>query len=159
MKIDSSGNVVWQKAGSGPSTQWLSVYIDSSDNVYVYGAVGTGFIAILKYDTSGNVIYRRKISGATPGGIFAKGSNLYVLGKPYGGVNGLSVYKLPSDGSKTGIYNIGGNTIVYTGYDDTDIAGPIVISTGTEVDSAGNFTFSTATSTVSTDTFTQTIQY
>lgn len=158
IKFDPSGNVLWQKAGSLTNTQWTDIHIDSLDNIYMYGAQ-TGFIAIAKYNTSGNVVYRRQISGSSPGGIFAKGSDIYILGYVYSGTSGLYLYKLPSDGSKTGVYNIGGNTVVYTGYNDVDISGPITVSAGTEVDSAGNFTFSTAAATISTDTFTQTIQY
>ena len=160
IKFDSSGNVIWQKSGSTQSTQWLSIYIDSSDNIYVYGAVGAGYVGIVKYDTSGNVVFRRKLSGGYSGGVFAKGNGMYIYTITYGAsTNGLTLYYLPSNGSKTGIYSIGGNTILYTGYDDIDISGAVSVATSTYTDTAGNFTFNTAAATVTTDTFTQTIQY
>ena len=164
IKFDSSGNLQWQKASSISGTQWTDIHIDSSNNIYVIGFLATGLRAIVKYDTSGNVLYRRSLTGAAgfSGGISSKGSAIYISGLTYGpgpGTIGDTLYYLPADGSKTGVYFIGGWTVVYSGYNDTDVAGPVVVSTSTYTDSAGNFSFTTPTAAITNDTFTQTIQY
>jgi hypothetical protein len=162
MKFDPSGNVLWQKASSTSGTQWTNIFIDPSNNLYLCGAISSGFRYIAKYDTSGNAVYRRSLTGAAgfSGGISAKGSAIYISGLTSGGGNiGVTLYYLPDDGSKTGIYSIGGNTVVYTGYNDTDTSGPVVVATSTYTDSPGNFVFSTSVATITNDTFTQTIQY
>lgn len=59
MKLDPSGNMLWQRLLQGPSrpgSQLVDMAIDNSENVYICGNVSSTdmiFCAIAKYSSSG----------------------------------------------------------------------------------------------------------
>jgi len=60
VKLNSSGVIQWQK--NIPSILMNDLAIDSSGNIYAYGRIYGSFrLWIGKFDTSGNVIYQRRI--------------------------------------------------------------------------------------------------
>lgn len=120
--IDANGNVLWAKR-----TVYNSVYAvrpsiakDSSGNIYAIAAVyNENYVNhIHKYDSYGNLIWQRTItSGQTTAGSgpahleIGTDGNMYVS---YGLPNGRGfLFKLPSDGSLTGVYTIDGVTFTY----------------------------------------------
>ncbi len=84
VKYDASGNVLWAKSAGGTSyDEGYSVSTDVSGNVFMTGkinsptitfgtitlttasALGSGDIFIVKYDTSGNVLWAKSAGGGT----------------------------------------------------------------------------------------------
>jgi hypothetical protein len=100
---------------------------DSNGNIYVSGFNYPNFpatqygIFIIKFDSSLNVIWQRRIvcyEGATLSYIASAslqivGDILYVSGPSTGAVNKLTLFKIPLDGSKTGTYIISSVTFIY----------------------------------------------
>lgn len=156
-KFDPSGNLVWQKTLVTNGVQFTAIAIDPSDNIYVVGVFDSTTRAILKYDSSGNNIFRRTITGRNPIGISVDSTSMYICCWS-GATSTLELFKLPSDGSKTGFYNIGGFAITYNSFSDTDINGAASLSTTTFTDYAGNFSVSNSPGTSIVAPFTQVIQ-
>jgi hypothetical protein len=157
-KFDSSGNLTWQKTLVSTAAQYLGIAIDPSDYIYVVGGIDLTTRVILKYDSSGNNIFRRTLTGGSPIGICVDSSSMYIACKS-SATDTFELFKLPSNGSKTGAYKIGSFDITYTSFSDTDNNGVAVLSTTTFTDSAGNFTVSASPGTSVSDSFTQIIQY
>jgi len=131
-KINSvDGSVMWQRQINGGSANYsniLSVSTDLENNVYIipfYSAMNTSGTNVFKYNSSGVLQWQRQIqfSSAT-----AEGSQFRKLVVNNLGSMVLSGYrttssnqspkplvmKLPSDGSKTGTYNVGFFTFSYS---------------------------------------------
>ena len=85
VKYDTNGNVLWARTGGGTNTSYYSgVAVDSSGNIYAAGLQGFGSftygtqsvsgggsqgnILLVKYDSSGNVLWARSCSTAATGG-------------------------------------------------------------------------------------------
>jgi hypothetical protein len=107
VKLDSSGNISWQRTLSGTYSSDPAIYagglcLDSSANVYIAGntkdssGILTGYIA--KYNSSGTIQWQRKVSDNGPtnysatqcGGVTSDGTNIYVSATYHnssGGVN------------------------------------------------------------------------
>jgi len=95
-KYDELGNVLWAKSGTGTFSGWGTVAIDAYDNVYSAGSYASdtvtfgnyvltgGCIYIVKYDSSGNVIWANNIAGDPynrTSGISADAmGNIYITG-------------------------------------------------------------------------------
>ena len=117
-KLNSSGTVQWGRQlyiGSGGNV-WAEpvMTMDSSGNVYI--GVQSNQSVIAKYDTSGNLSWQRSL---------ALGKNMYVYGLNVdanalyiglwnvGGTPNGMVWKVPTDGSKTGTYTVSGTSFAY----------------------------------------------
>lgn len=93
IKLDSIGNILWQKQvnldGSNGG-DFTSVSTDSSNNIY---AIGTQYISLqpdmvlVKYNSSGTLVWERDINSGTndyPCGVFIDSlNNLYISGGNY----------------------------------------------------------------------------
>lgn len=84
MKYDASGTLQWQRQQS-LSGRFRGVCVDSSANVYVSGHDNNRAITLSQYDTSGTLLYQKKIADTisfTEGGHIAcdGASYLYVVG-------------------------------------------------------------------------------
>jgi hypothetical protein len=111
----SAGTIIWQKEFTGTSgNKFYDVAIDSDDNIYAVGIRTEGSatrLLIVKFDTSGNITWQRKISRLTSGTAYNIGSepkiavdandNMYILSPG----SEKMIFKLPTDGSKTGTYS------------------------------------------------------
>ena len=142
-KYNSSGTIQWQRRVTGTTEYFPQIVAaDSSSNVYVgisgNAAAGTH---LLKYNSSGTLQWQRKfsISGSTfsPISIAIDNTNSNVVFSTTSSPNGFTV-AYPMDGSKTGSYSVGGQTVVIA-------AGALTASTGNANDIAGNMTTGGAT--------------
>jgi len=116
----SSYTTIWARqftVGAGTVYQAGGSTTDLNGNSYlpfVYTNGGSSVAIILKYDASGNLVWQRSIDGGTAtiniGNALAKGNVVYVS---LGIGNNSVICKLPSDGSGTGSYTIGGQSITY----------------------------------------------
>lgn len=158
-KLNTSGTVQWSKTiNSVYGSYGGSIALDASGNVYAtYVAIISAVITavIIKLDSTGAMLYSRKIIGAasTFGTSVAIPSTtaMVVLVIP----TGFSVpVQLPQDGTKTGTY--GGYTYSATAYTSTTrtsglVAATLTVSTTTYT--LSNSTYTSITST-QTNTFT-----
>lgn len=121
VKLDSSGNLVWQTISSGQTYSQVarSIVLDENENIYMYGESGTSSVAtIMKVNSSGTQLWTNKLSSAgvnlysSVGGITLKNNNLY-LASGLGGTNTAILASLPVDGTKTGSIIVGSTTLSY----------------------------------------------
>lgn len=110
MKVDSSnGSILWQKLLTDTSLKCQDVATDSSGNCYQYGYAGsTRYPFIVKYDSSGNVTWQRKLTDVSATGLFSYGIGVDSSGNVFaacylgsGGTNRSFIVKLDSSGSLT----------------------------------------------------------
>ena len=139
-KTDSSLNTIWCKSLNIPATGsygYLNRYydrtmsIDSDSNIYCLTAnITNENHVIYKRSSSGVLLWQRNLTIVDSSGrkylslykrLIVKDSSIYVyLGSDSVYINPTFYYvrpillKLPTDGSLTGTYNIGGFTITYT---------------------------------------------
>jgi len=112
IKYDTSGTLQWRRilddgsfGGGG-----ISVAVDPSGNAYVGALLATKSV-IAKYDPSGTIQWQRSLSSGAGAAIAVDySSNVYVTTRSG---SGILVAKLPTDGSLTGTYTVGGTAITY----------------------------------------------
>ena len=161
IKFDSSGTYLWNATASlsGTSLGFQAITTDSSGNVYCGGGGAAGSLGansyILKFNSSGTIQYQRKFNTDTApirGLNMGPSNSMYFSGtfaaqKAFFG-------NLPTDGSKTGTYTVGSNSVIYS-------AGSLTIGsetlTGTTLSTAFSGTATYATSTYATGSFTPTV--
>lgn len=92
-KYNNTGTIIWQRKLDSVTTVsdlGNAIAVDSSGNVYVTGQENTGTagsVFIVKFDTSGNSVWKKKLHTSTPvedigNGIAVDGSgNVYVTGR------------------------------------------------------------------------------
>lgn len=129
----SSATVFFEKRIDVPSSfQAGGIAIDSSDNIYIIGtdnSSGTIDLFLAKYNYSfGQLLWTRRIkAGNTFVGtdirVDSSGSMYITAHLTVSSVRRMFAAKLPSDGSKTGTYSVGGVTFTYetTSYTSTDV--------------------------------------
>jgi hypothetical protein len=114
MKLDSSGNKVWEKVFTSLYPSVLEV--DSSGNVYV-SMTGGRFI---KLNSSGNIVWDRSFSCTGEITLNAVKINsigdLVISASSASGLGTFFCLRLPADGSKTGSYTAGAFTLTYAVY-------------------------------------------
>jgi hypothetical protein len=109
---------------------------------------------IFKYNTSGVIQWQRSLA-RTSGTIALRGitldtsNNLLVTGETNLNAGDIFTIKVPTDGSKTGTYSVGGGSFVYAASSITEGASS---HTSTTNGSGGSHTLSSSTSTNSTGT-------
>jgi len=110
IKYDTSGTLQWQRVlddgDVGGATN--SVAVDPSGNVYVGGVLALKGV-IAKYDPSGTIQWQRSLSSGVAVAVDYS-SNVYATA---GSGSGTLIAKLPTDGSLTGTYTVGGTAITY----------------------------------------------
>jgi len=118
VKLDSTaGTISWNKLIRSGNAYFNDAAIDSSGNIYAIGRVtqSVNRVLIVKFDPSGNVVWQRTITQSVDGTNFAlntdasisvSGDNMYIL-LPW---SNRLLFKLPTDGSKTGTYTPSGST-------------------------------------------------
>ena len=132
----STGSVVWtKKFATSVSDYSTGIAVDSSENIYVSGyTIGstTGAVLILKYDSSGSLLWQRNMY-ATPAASFDTAGKIYV--ESAGGfsvmlkINGKPmIAKLPADGTMTGTYSINGVSVLYGASSGTSSTGTLTVT-------------------------------
>jgi hypothetical protein len=120
IKLNSSGTLQWARQLSGGQAFPKQGAVDSVGNVYTLHNDGTlGYI--IKFNSSGTVQWQRYMAGsANPGSsnsgtvVVLNDSFILVTFSASDG-SGVNAYQMvvPTDGSKTGSYTVGGKTINY----------------------------------------------
>lgn len=157
IKVNSSGSEVWNAAiGSAQADTPTGLATDSSNNIYVFfdrevAVASVDNAYIVKYDSSGTIQFQREIDASKT---FASGFSintnddmLFLADCELVNTSDLLFGKLPNDGSLTGTYTLGGETVEYSASS---------LSTGTISYSTGNasFTVSSASLTTSSSSMT-----
>jgi len=172
VKYNSSGAIQWQRT-LGNNTLNLYAYgaaVDSSGNVYITGKAllggSTSYLIIAKYNSSGviqwqRVLYSDSVGDEGLGVSVDTFGNMYIIGgaSTTSGTAKFLLAKLPSDGSLTGTYTVGGVSFTYAASSYTDAASSfseaassLTDTTSTFTDSATSFTDSASTLTSSVTT-------
>ena len=167
-KFDTNGNISWQRTiGSGSfiaNQIGKSVVVDTT-NGFVYVKLNNGFsIVIFKLNVSnGTAVWVREIAaspniGLVPTGIaLSTDLNSYsVVASNLSGLNpGLSSFKFPTDGTKTGTFTItGSNTIIYSVSSFTSTAATLSLLTSSATVTSPSISLAAANPTVITGTST-----
>lgn len=169
VKYNSSGSIQWQKKLGFSRTEFFSVTVDSSGNIYATGYIVPGSntdLLIAKYNSSGALQWQRSLATDTSNndaGYSITTDNLgsiYVAGYFASGSNENFIFaKLPTDGSGTGTYSVGGVSCVYSATSEfefssslTDAAGSLTVSATTLPDAAWSYTDVASTLTSNTTT-------
>jgi len=166
------------KYNSTPTQQWSrrlthtnllrsaenSLVIGDDGYIYYVGYYATGTTPanggfIVKYNSSGVIQWQRTILSASDTmrlqGIVIDGSNMYLTG--FIASNGGDVFMatLPTDGSKTGTYSLGGTNITYAAgsFTEADFGG----SSSNQNTTLGTSTLSATTSTYAASNSTATV--
>jgi len=166
IKIDSDGNILWQKKIGGINSDiGYAVAVDGSGNVYVTGYQGSDVYGgtydygVIKLDTNGNIIWQKKIGGTGDDygrGIAVDGSgNVYINGSQSSddyGSNDYGVIKLDTNGNIIWQKKIGGTgddygwaiavdgvgNVYLNGYQASDVYGGTYDYGVIKLDSSGN---------------------
>ena len=145
--ITSGGAIRWSRvvtgtSGTGLSNQFTSIAVDAAGFVYAIGldaVAGGGTVLVRLVSSTGATSWTRKIDNSNPNGSIACAGNTdFVISKSNSSV--LSYADFPSDGTKTGTYVLGSNTIIYSNAYSTS-AGGLALTTGTLTDAAETSTF------------------
>lgn len=120
VKLNSSGTLQWARSFGGGQGFPQHGAVDSAGNVYVGFNSGTlGYL--VKFNSSGTVQWQRYMAGSANPGTSNSGSvavlndnNIFVTFSASDGT-AVNAYQMvvPTDGSKTGAYTVGGKTINY----------------------------------------------
>lgn len=119
----STGVLVWARTLSA-TTFAACVAVDNSSNVYIGGKTSTNSV-IVKVDSGGNLIWQRSVSIGVTSSIRSISVNtatntIYALCSPTSTSNAYSfILSLPTDGSLTGTYSVGGTSVTYSSTSQT----------------------------------------
>lgn len=166
-KYTSSGSMLWTRyvSGSGAVDAFTSIIVDSIGNVYACGRknVPNYYFRIVKYNTSGVIQWQRLLgssgadSSSGTGVSVDRSGNIYVCGYLSRTFDEFLFAKLPSNGSLTGTYAVGGYNISYSTASYSEAAAGLTDYSGLSTDSAGTLTSSTSTLTDAATTFTSSV--
>lgn len=157
LKLDTSGSLLWQRRfGNNSATIFFAdVAADDSGNIYVSGvgnASGSNDAIIVKYDSSGNLLWQRRIGSSSDEGFYSinsDGGSIIMAGNyRVSSFQRGMLFKLPNDGSLTGTYN----GLTYASTSTNNTAAPW--SMGTNGAAAISNTISTSSPTIGFDTTT-----
>jgi hypothetical protein len=114
----SNGTLVWSYYISNSLSGFTDdMAIDSNENVYLTGSYGTNQPTsfVIKLDSGGSVLWQRQMSteGTHLTSISLDPQNRFFVVGGKSPDNKLFLAKLPIDGSKTGTYTVGGQSIAY----------------------------------------------
>jgi len=145
MKLNAStGTLVWARVLSATSSsRGFYVAVDDSSNVYVGGRTSTDSV-IIKVDSDGNLVWQRSVSIGVASSILSISVNtatntIYALCSPTSSGNAYSfILSIPTDGSLTGTYSVGGTSVTYSSTSET-------FSTLTPASTSPSLSFTTST--------------
>jgi len=148
VKMNSSGVLQWAKTFGGGQQFPNMGAVDSVGNVYIQ--VNNGTVAFLvKFNSSGTVQWQRTMYGAAStsncGTVVVLNDNFLFVTFSSSDGSGVNAYQMivPTDGSKTGTYTVGGKTITYTS-SSLSISSKGGTMSGSQGSSAGSITTTNA---------------
>jgi hypothetical protein len=157
----STGATIWQRELTGVSgIQSRGVATDSAGNVYSLGVVGISDLYVAKYNSSGVLQWQRRITSSGSGSFRPDEATIFVTDNLdyYVGFNhstGSFCLRLPQDGSLTGSYVLGGQTVTYSSVTSlTDAAFTPSWSSGLLTDGTPSTTFATPARSFTDSTYT-----
>jgi hypothetical protein len=118
-KFNTSDTIVWTYKIGQVGMSPIKLEKDSSGNFYLVCKPPSNAIYIVKFDSSGTVLWERQLANnvnnfISLNDVKVSGSSLYLsIGLIYGGNNCLAVVKLPTDGRLTGTFG-SRQTLSYT---------------------------------------------
>jgi hypothetical protein len=136
-----TGAFVWARTLSSTSDA-LCVAVDNFSNVYIGGTTGFDGV-IIKVDSSGNLVWQRRVSIGVLSqiksiSVDAATDTIYALCSPTSTGNNYSfILSLPTNGSLTGSYSVGGTSVTYLSTSET-------LNTVTPTFTSPSFSFSTS---------------
>jgi hypothetical protein len=151
-KYNSSGVLQWQR-GTGIS-RWYGATTDSAGNIYAVGDDSGSSALVIKLNSSGSLQWTRSITAtsiATLSAVSVYNNILYVTGNDFSAA-------LPTDGSLTGTYIVGGLTITYAVDGRTTSTPTLTDSSATTTNTAGGLSVSSTPFTDSTPALTTTVR-
>lgn len=140
-KFNGDGTLQWQRRitpSISGSANYVSIAIDSSNNIYITGAGGNGppgnnSVLLVKYNSSGTLQWQRTVYSSTSlmigTAVRVDSANglIYVGGYVGGGFASYASFFsmcVPTDGTKTGTFSLlGTNNVVYAASSLTESAG------------------------------------
>lgn len=168
-KLNSSGTIQWQRSLGKASRnvyQQPRVSVDGEGNVYVFGYTGSvgPMKNIAKYDTDGNLLWQRRIyftntqdisiGGVGKIGFNSNGDMMLTWEERQSGISQTAFAILPADGSLTGSYAFGGQTLYYEEDDCSSVTTTLTASSGGLSAGGSSSTFSTPSFTFGTGSVT-----
>lgn len=158
-KYNTSGVIQWQRRLANAIAKKVSV--DAAGNMYICGSAANN-IQIAKYNTSGTIQWQRQLGGSALEegyGITVNPSGeIWVCGYTDQTSSASFLFaKLPSDGTKTGSYTVGGYSFTYSATTLTDAATTLTDSTSTLTDAATSLTDAATSLTSATSTLTSSV--
>jgi len=168
VKYNTSGAIQWQRnLGIAGDMYVFGITVDTLSNVYVTGYSGGGSkLQIAKYNSSGTIQWQRTLGNPAGSNIGYSISvdafgNVYVSGsnKKDGTVeNSFLFAKLPSDGSLTGTYAVGSQTLIYAASSLADSAASLTDTGSSLTDATSSFADTTPSLTYTTSTLTSSVK-
>jgi hypothetical protein len=137
----STGSFIWAKTLTS-TTSSSCVAVDNSSSVYIGGRTSTNSV-IVKIDSDGNLVWQRSVSIGVTSFIRSISVNtatntIYALCSPTSTSNNYSfILSIPTDGSLTGTYSVGGTSVTYSSTSQT-------LSTLTPTFTSPAFSFTTS---------------
>jgi len=137
----STGAFVWARTLTA-TTSAACVAVDNSSNVYIGGRTSTNSV-IVKVDSGGNLVWQRSVSIGVTSSIRSISVNsatntIYALCSPSSTSNNYSfILSIPTNGSLTGTYSVGGTSVTYSSTSET-------LSTLTPTFTSPTFSFTTS---------------
>lgn len=156
-KLDTNGTLEWARAYTSSGDQRpVAMSIDSVGNVYsmVWASTFDNAVIILKYNSSGTLLWQRKITlpdnlrNTRSLEITSEDKMAITLAYRVNTYDAEIVLYLPTDGSLTGTYNVGGANVVYE--EMTGTSASFSASFGTATPSIQDFTLTKLTGDTST---------
>lgn len=151
-KYNSSGVLQWQR-GTGIS-RWYGATTDSAGNIYAVGDDSGSSALVIKLNSSGSLQWTRSITATsitTLSAVSVYNNILYVTGNDFSAA-------LPTDGSLTGTYVVGGLTITYAVDGRTTSTPTLTDGSATTTNTAGGLSISSTSLTDSTPALTTTVR-
>jgi hypothetical protein len=162
--VNASGTGVFNRQLTGTTNPTsLGVAVSPDGNIYALGSVGQA-LYVIKYNASGTLQWQRKITSSSAN--FGTGAatiraadnlNFLVGTRETNNTGNALALRLPTDGTLTGTYVIGGQTITYANTTDlTDSSISIVWTSQGFTDAAGSQAFTTSSVSFTDTTYTLT---
>lgn len=160
MKLDTNLTTLWARELSNVTGAEAcnDIAIDSAGNVYGVGyfnALGTQDILIAKYDSAGVIQWQRQLTATGTQNALSvtinNAGNIVITGSQ---ANDLLLAVLPSDGSKTGTYVVGGVTFTYSAGTMTAATSAVTMGSVSTTTATSTFTPTAAALTTTTTTAT-----
>ena len=98
LRLDASGNVLWQKAYGSTWSEYSYFIRETSDSGFIVGG-GATKILVLKLDASGNVLWRKEYGGTARSIMETSGGGYIMSGFLYGAVYAPAVLKVDPNGN------------------------------------------------------------